>query len=109
MKGWFPILCELSYIISRCKLDVRTRYVRWSPDERQRERSSRRALTVMFEIMKNYGETFTQPWWTELFKFVFRIFDTMKLADGQIEVSSHSLLALTLVLLAENRMDDHHM
>ena len=25
VKGWFPVLFELSTIISRCKLDVRTR------------------------------------------------------------------------------------
>lgn len=25
VRGWFPILFELSCIISRCKLDVRTR------------------------------------------------------------------------------------
>ena len=33
VRGWFPILFELSCIISRCKLDVRTR-----------------ALTVLFEV-----------------------------------------------------------
>ena len=27
VKGWFPVLFELSCIINRCKLDVRTRYV----------------------------------------------------------------------------------
>jgi brefeldin A-inhibited guanine nucleotide-exchange protein len=27
MKGWFPILFELSCIINRCKLDVRTRFL----------------------------------------------------------------------------------
>lgn len=26
VKGWFPIMFELSCIISRCKMDVRTRY-----------------------------------------------------------------------------------
>lgn len=26
-QGWFPVLFELSCIISRCKMDVRTRYV----------------------------------------------------------------------------------
>jgi brefeldin A-inhibited guanine nucleotide-exchange protein len=40
----------------------------------------------MFEIMKNYGETFRQNWWIELFNVVFRIFDNMKLPDTQIEV-----------------------
>jgi len=42
----------------------------------------------MFEIMKNYGESFTQNWWIELFNIVFRIFDNMKLPDTQIEVQS---------------------
>ncbi|CAF3269094.1 unnamed protein product [Rotaria socialis] len=68
VKGWFPILFELSCIINRCKLDVRTR-----------------ALTVMFEIMKSYGESFTQNWWIDLFNVVFRIFDNMKLPDTQVE------------------------
>jgi len=45
-----------------------------------------RALTVMFEIMKNYGENFTPNWWIELFNVVFRIFDNMKLPDTQVEV-----------------------
>jgi hypothetical protein len=27
VKGWFPVLFELSCVINRCKLDVRTRYV----------------------------------------------------------------------------------
>ncbi|CAF4312534.1 unnamed protein product [Rotaria socialis] len=68
VKGWFPVLFELSCVINRCKLDVRTR-----------------ALTVMFEIMKTYGETYSQNWWVELFNVVFRIFDNMKLPDTQIE------------------------
>ncbi len=53
-----------------------------------------RALTVMFEIMKNYGEGFTQNWWTELFNVVFRIFDNMKLPDTQIEVQLKSVFYL---------------
>lgn len=70
MKGWFPILFELSCIINRCKLDVRTR-----------------GLTVMFEIMKTYGDAYRPQWWKELFNIVFRIFDNMKLPEAQIEVS----------------------
>jgi len=27
VRGWFPVLIELSCIINRCKLDVRTRFV----------------------------------------------------------------------------------
>ncbi|KAL5248280.1 hypothetical protein ACHWQZ_G017457 [Mnemiopsis leidyi] len=64
VKGWFPVLFELSCIISRCKLDVRTR-----------------ALTVMFEIMKHHGKDYKVAWWKDLFKIVFRIFDHMKLTD----------------------------
>uniref|UniRef100_H3AFR8 ARF guanine nucleotide exchange factor 1 n=1 Tax=Latimeria chalumnae TaxID=7897 RepID=H3AFR8_LATCH len=68
VRGWFPILFELSCIINRCKLDVRTR-----------------GLTVMFEIMKTYGHTYEKHWWQDLFRIVFRIFDNMKLPEQQTE------------------------
>ncbi|XP_052777069.1 brefeldin A-inhibited guanine nucleotide-exchange protein 1-like isoform X4 [Mya arenaria] len=68
VKGWFPVLFELSCVINRCKLDVRTR-----------------GLTVMFEIMKTYGESFEPHWWRDLFRIVFRIFDNMKLPESQNE------------------------
>uniref|UniRef100_A0A915I2T7 SEC7 domain-containing protein n=1 Tax=Romanomermis culicivorax TaxID=13658 RepID=A0A915I2T7_ROMCU len=68
MRGWFPIFNELSCIISRCKLDVRTR-----------------GLTVMFEIIKTYGATFKSNWWRDLFQIAFRIFDIMKLPEQQSE------------------------
>ncbi|GFY62356.1 brefeldin A-inhibited guanine nucleotide-exchange protein 1 [Trichonephila inaurata madagascariensis] len=68
VRGWFPILFELSCIVSRCKLDVRTR-----------------ALTVMFEIIKTYGDEFKEAWWKELFDIIFRIFDNMKLPESQLE------------------------
>ncbi|KAL2104143.1 hypothetical protein ACEWY4_001011 [Coilia grayii] len=68
VRGWFPILFELSCIINRCKLDVRTR-----------------GLTVMFEIMKSYGNTFEKHWWHDLFRIIFRIFDNMKLPEQQTE------------------------
>ncbi|XP_048255616.1 brefeldin A-inhibited guanine nucleotide-exchange protein 1-like isoform X2 [Haliotis rufescens] len=64
VRGWFPVLFELSCVINRCKLDVRTR-----------------GLTVMFEIMKTYGETFQPHWWRDLFNIIFRIFDNMKLPE----------------------------
>lgn len=73
VKGWFPVLFELSCIINRCKLDVRTR-----------------GLTVMFEIMKSYGHTFQQHWWRDVFRVVFRIFDNMKLPDQQVDWSEKS-------------------
>jgi len=30
VRGWFPVLIELSCIINRCKLDVRTRFTYYS-------------------------------------------------------------------------------
>jgi len=65
IKGWFPILFELSCIVSRCKLDVRTR-----------------GLTVLFDIVKTYGDQFEAHWWKDLFQVLFRIFDNMKLKDN---------------------------
>ncbi|KAK3864361.1 hypothetical protein Pcinc_029956 [Petrolisthes cinctipes] len=68
VRGWFPILFELSCIITRCNLDVRTR-----------------ALTVLFEVVKNYGGSYSPRWWKDLFQIVFRIFDNMKLPEQQTE------------------------
>uniref|UniRef100_A0A8C7UKI5 ADP-ribosylation factor guanine nucleotide-exchange factor 2 (brefeldin A-inhibited) n=1 Tax=Oncorhynchus mykiss TaxID=8022 RepID=A0A8C7UKI5_ONCMY len=68
VRGWFPVLFELSCIINRCHLDIRTR-----------------GLTVMFEIMKSYGHTFEKHWWHDLFRVVFRIFHNMKLPEQQTE------------------------
>jgi len=65
IKGWFPILFELSCIVSRCKLDVRTR-----------------GLTVLFDIVKTYGDQFEAHWWKDLFQVLFRIFDNMKLKEN---------------------------
>ncbi|XP_051886894.1 brefeldin A-inhibited guanine nucleotide-exchange protein 2-like [Pristis pectinata] len=84
VRGWFPILFELSCIINRCKLDIRTR-----------------GLTVMFEIIKTYGQTFEKHWWQDLFRIIFRIFDNMKLPEQQTEKSewmtttcNHALYAI---------------
>ena len=41
----------------------------------------------MFEIMKSYGHLYQQHWWQDLFKVIFRIFDSMKLPELQIEVN----------------------
>jgi len=68
IKGWFPILFELSCIVSRCKLDVRTR-----------------GLTVLFDIVKSYGDQFEAHWWQDLFQVLFRIFDSMKLKQNSDE------------------------
>ncbi len=56
----------------------------------------------MFEIMKSYGHTFYKPWWKEIFKVVFRIFDSMKLPDQQVDWMEVccSLEKLIFVLIA---------
>lgn len=102
VKGWFPVLFELSCVINRCKLDVRTR-----------------GLTVMFEIMKSYGHTFLAHWWRDIFRIVFRIFDNMKLPDQMAEkmewmmtTCNHALFAIVDVfsqyfpVLSSILMDD---
>lgn len=68
VRGWFPLLFSLSCVVNRCKLDVRTR-----------------ALTVLFEIIKTYGDDFKAHWWRDLFKVLFRIFDNMKLPEKHAE------------------------
>ena len=62
VRGWFPVLFNLSRIINRCKLDIRVR-----------------ALQVMMDIMKEYGASFLPQWWKDIFNVVFRIFDDKKL------------------------------
>lgn len=68
------MLFELSCIVSRCKLDVRTR-----------------ALTVLFEMIKNHGAAFKVHWWRDLFNILFRIFDNMKLPEVQTEVRLNTI------------------
>jgi brefeldin A-inhibited guanine nucleotide-exchange protein len=89
VKAWLPIMFELSNIISRCKLDVRTR-----------------GLTVMFEIMKTHGHLYHQRWWSDLFNVIFRLFGNMKLPDTPNEKSewmtttcNHALYALMDVFM----------
>ncbi|CBY35510.1 unnamed protein product [Oikopleura dioica] len=65
LRGWFPLMFELSAVISRCKLDVRTR-----------------ALTVMFELIKTHGGHFKANWWEDLFNVLFRVFDGLKLPEA---------------------------
>uniref|UniRef100_A0A915M0C0 SEC7 domain-containing protein n=1 Tax=Meloidogyne javanica TaxID=6303 RepID=A0A915M0C0_MELJA len=64
IKGWLPIIFELSCIVNRCKLDVRTR-----------------SLTVLFELVKSYGAKFGDDAWTDFFKIIFRIFDFGKIDE----------------------------
>lgn len=68
VRGWFPLLFELSCVVSRCKLDVRTR-----------------ALTVLFDVVKTHGASFKPHWWKDLFQVLFRIFDNMKLPEQHTE------------------------
>ncbi|XP_055916532.1 brefeldin A-inhibited guanine nucleotide-exchange protein 1 [Eupeodes corollae] len=84
VRGWFPMLFSLSCVINRCKLDVRTR-----------------GLTVLFEIIKTYGDTFQSNWWKDLFNIIFRIFDNMKLpehiaekAEWMTTTCNHALYAI---------------
>ncbi|CDW58249.1 brefeldin A inhibited guanine [Trichuris trichiura] len=86
LRGWFPILFELSCIISRCKLDVRTRHGL--------------GLTVLFEIVKTYGEEFRDEWWKDLFQVIFRIFDMMKLPEQQNEKAEWMLTTCNHALYA---------
>lgn len=73
LVGWFPIIFELSCIINRCKLDVRTR-----------------SLTVLFELIKTYGGTFGVDAWSDLFRIIFRIFDFGKICELGNEVGGAS-------------------
>uniref|UniRef100_A0A8C1B9A4 ARF guanine nucleotide exchange factor 1 n=1 Tax=Cyprinus carpio carpio TaxID=630221 RepID=A0A8C1B9A4_CYPCA len=82
VRGWFPILFELSCIINRCKLDVRTSF--------------------QATVMKTYGHTYEKHWWQDLFRIVFRIFDNMKLPEQQTEKAewmtttcNHALYAIS--------------
>ena len=50
----------------------------------------------MFEILKSYGRTYHKHWWREVLKVVFRIFDSMKLPDQQIEWSEVRLKSLII-------------
>lgn len=77
VRGWFPLLFELSCVVSRCKLDVRTR-----------------GLTVLFEIVKTHGDAFKSHWWKDLFQVLFRIFDNMKLPEQHTEVYLPELVFL---------------
>lgn len=67
------MLFELSCVVSRCKLDVRTR-----------------ALTVLFDVVKTHGASFRPHWWKDLFQVLFRIFDNMKLPEQHTEVIDNS-------------------
>ena len=70
VRAWFPVLFELLSIINRCKLDVRTR-----------------ALTVTFEICKNYGAHWAVHWWTDFFRLISKIFENLRIyADQSLEV-----------------------
>lgn len=75
VRGWFPLLFELSCIVSRCKLDIRTR-----------------ALTVLFELIKTHGTVFKLNWWKDLFNVLFRIFDNVKHQEHSVEVFRYIIL-----------------
>lgn len=78
VRGWFPVLFELSCVINRSKLDIRTR-----------------SLTILFDIVKQYGESFETNWWKDLFGVLFRIFDQVKF-DKQEEAASPTKMVYLL-------------
>jgi brefeldin A-inhibited guanine nucleotide-exchange protein len=82
IRGWFPVLFELSCIINSSKLDIRTR-----------------SLTILFDIVKNYGDSFESDWWLDLFRVLFRIFDLVKNDHNNKEwmdtTCNHTLYAMT--------------
>ena len=49
----------------RCKLDVRTR-----------------GLTVLFDIVKTYGDQFEAHWWKDLFQASFTVYDQASTVDN---------------------------
>jgi len=59
-----------------------------------------RALTVLFEIVKTYGESFKPNWWKDLFNVIFRIFDNMKLPEHVTEKSEWMTTACNHALYA---------
>ncbi len=84
MRGWFPVLFELSCIINRSKLDIRTR-----------------SLTILFDVVKQYGHSYEASWWRDLFSVLFRLFDVVKLDQKQNSrewmdtTCNHALYAMT--------------
>lgn len=83
IRGWFPVLFELSCIINSSKLDIRTR-----------------SLTILFDIVKQYGDSFESNWWLDLFRVLFRIFDLVKNDFGNHKewmdtTCNHTLYAMT--------------
>ena len=69
VRGWFPVLFELSCIINRSKLDIRTR-----------------SLTILFDVVKQYGSSYETNWWQDLFSVLFRIFDVVKLDQKHVRI-----------------------
>ena len=68
VRGWFPVLFELSCIINRSKLDIRTR-----------------SLTILFDVVKQHGHSYETNWWQDLFSVLFRIFDVVKLDQRMLQ------------------------
>ena len=84
VRGWFPVLFELSCIINRSKLDIRTR-----------------SLTILFDVVKQYGHSYESSWWQDLFSVLFRLFDVVKLdqkhnsREWMDTTCNHALYAMT--------------
>ncbi|XP_063931545.1 brefeldin A-inhibited guanine nucleotide-exchange protein 2-like isoform X2 [Zophobas morio] len=62
IDGWLPLMLTLHRIVMRCSIDLRTR-----------------ALNITFELLRAYGDCFTQQNWVDLFHVFFRLFDDQRL------------------------------
>ena len=92
IRGWFPVLFELSCIINSSKLDIRTR-----------------SLTILFDIVKNYGDTFEPGWWQDLFRVLFRIFDLVKvIAKTHYENFTATQILREIKLWAAEKFSNFH-
>ena len=87
-RGWFPVLFELSCIINSSKLDIRTR-----------------SLTILFDIVKNHGDTFEPDWWRQLFGVLFRIFDLVKVSFCDLDFF-YFQFDIILQMVKHNKISD---
>ncbi|TRY63979.1 hypothetical protein TCAL_07154 [Tigriopus californicus] len=72
IRGWFPVLFELSCVINKSKLDIRTR-----------------SLTILFDIVKQHGQSFEENWWRDLYQVLFRIFEVGKFDLNDLSLRDH--------------------
>eukprot|EP00095_Tigriopus_kingsejongensis_P004290 maker-scaffold722_size106786-snap-gene-0.21 protein:Tk04290 transcript:maker-scaffold722_size106786-snap-gene-0.21-mRNA-1 annotation:"GF14256" len=62
----------LSCVINKSKLDIRTR-----------------SLTILFDIVKQHGQSFEESWWRDLYQVLFRIFEVGKFDMNDLSLRDH--------------------